>query len=222
MNVKVWIVDDHAIVRRGMIALLELHDDIEVTGEADTGDSALDQLADVAPDERPDVLVVDLVMPGRDGVATTTAVRSLYPDVAVVILTSFTDLPRVRAALMAGAVAYILKTAGPDDVVSAILAAHAGRTHLDPGIARSLAQQSHSSPGSNTGLTAREREVLWLVGQGRSNRQIAGRLVITERTARTHVSNVLAKLGLASRTQAALWAVRHGFSSDDSDAEPPR
>jgi DNA-binding NarL/FixJ family response regulator len=154
---------------------------------------------------------MDLLMPRLDGIAATTAIRQRHPDVEVVALTSFSEAERVHAALEAGAAGYLLKDAEADELAAAIRAARRGEVHLDPAVARKLTQSLVAPQHTATALTAREREVVVLVAQGKSNRDIADALVISERTARTHVSNVLIKLGLASRTQAALWAVREGL-----------
>jgi DNA-binding NarL/FixJ family response regulator len=154
---------------------------------------------------------MDIVMPRLDGIATTTELRRRYPDVDVVALTSFSEAERVHAALAAGAAGYLLKDADAEEVVAAVRAAYRGEVHLDPVVARNLTRSLVAPAQTATTLTPREREILVLVAQGKSNRDIANTLVISERTARTHVSNVLTKLGLASRTQAALWAVREGL-----------
>ncbi|WP_432937368.1 response regulator transcription factor [Kribbella sp. CA-253562] len=210
--IKVFLVDDHAVVRRGMRAFFELLPDLEVVGEAPDGKAALDELAvAAASDCLPDVVVMDLLMPRMDGITCIGEVRALYPAVEVVALTSFSEAERVHAALAAGAAGYVLKDADADEVAAAVRAAHAGEVHLDAAVARKL---TRSLVGGNEGVSAlssREREVLVLVAQGHSNREIAQQLVISERTARTHVSNVLLKLDLASRTQAALWAIRQGL-----------
>ena len=208
----IGIADDHAVVRSGLRALLEPEDDLVVTVEASSGDDLVERIAGLEPSARPQVVIIDLVMPGRDGIATTAEVRRRFDDIAVVVLTSFTDTDRVRAALRAGAAAYVLKTAGPDELITAIHVAHRGQTYLDADIVRALAEYSSVAPAHYGVLTPREREVLALVGAGCSNKQIAQRLVITERTARTHVSHLLAKLNLTSRTQAALWAVQAGIA----------
>jgi DNA-binding NarL/FixJ family response regulator len=214
-RIRVFLVDDHAVVRRGMRAFLDLVDDVEVVGDAVDGKAALDELAVLAArGALPDVVLMDLLMPGLDGVATTAAIKQRYPQVEVVALTSFSEAERVHRALAAGAAGYLLKDAEADEVVAAVRAAHRGEVHLDPVVARALTRSLVAPHRTATALTPREREILVLVAQGRSNRDIAGALVISERTARTHVSNVLAKLGLASRTQAALWAVREGLVSD--------
>ena len=159
----------------------------------------------------PDVVLMDLLMPRLDGVAATTAIKGLYPSVEVVALTSFSEAERVHLALAAGAAGYLLKDAEADEVVAAVRAACRGEVHLDPVVARKLTRSLVAPQQTATALTRREREILVLVAQGGSNRDIAKALVISERTARTHVSNVLTKLGLASRTQAALWAIREGL-----------
>ena len=212
--IRVFLVDDHTVVRRGMRSFFDMLPDIEVIGEAADGQAALDELAvrDKAGD-LPDVVLMDLLMPRLDGVAATAAIRQRHSGVQVVALTSFSEAERVHAALVAGAAGYLLKDAEADELAAAIRAAHDGEVHLDPVVARKLTQLLVAPEHTATALTVREREVLVLVAQGKSNREIADELVISERTARTHVSNVLGKLGLASRTQAALWAIREGLAS---------
>jgi len=210
--IRVFLVDDHVVVRRGMRAFFGMFDDIEILGEAADGRAALDELAVLAAHQRlPDVVLMDLLMPRLDGVAATTAIKGLYPSVEVVALTSFSEAERVHLALAAGAAGYLLKDAEADEVVAAVRAACRGEVHLDPVVARKLTRSLVAPQQTATALTRREREILVLVAQGGSNRDIAKALVISERTARTHVSNVLTKLGLASRTQAALWAIREGL-----------
>jgi len=210
--IRVFLVDDHAVVRRGMRAFFDMLDDIDVLGEAADGQAALDELAVMAArDDLPDVVLMDLLMPRLDGIAATAAIKQRYPQVEVVALTSFSEAERVHAALEAGAAGYLLKDAEADELAAAIRAARRGEVHLDPAVARKLTQSLVAPQHTATALTAREREVVVLVARGKSNRDIADALVISERTARTHVSNVLTKLGLASRTQAALWAVREGL-----------
>jgi DNA-binding NarL/FixJ family response regulator len=205
-------VDDHAVVRRGIRAYLEALDDMDVAGEAVNGQDALDQLDALAVrgEPLPDLVLLDLVMPKLDGVAATARITSRHPGVRVVVLTSFSEMERVHAALANGASGYLLKDAEVDEVVSAIRAATSGEVYLDPVVARQLTQEMVSPPTGVNSLTSRERDVLMLVAEGRSNQEIADELVISERTARTHVSNVLRKLQLTSRTQAALVAVRQG------------
>jgi DNA-binding NarL/FixJ family response regulator len=215
--IRVLLVDDHAMVRRGMRQFLELHDDIAIVGEAADGAEALDQAAAL----RPDIVVMDLTMPGIDGIEATARIRAELPDVQVIALTSFVEEARVVAALEAGAAGFLLKDAEADELAAAIRAAAAGEVHLDPAVAGIVARRMRAggvvgaTPGDAedgiASLTARERDVLACVARGLSNRAVADALGITERTARTHVSNILAKLGLASRTQAALLAVQHGL-----------
>jgi DNA-binding NarL/FixJ family response regulator len=210
--IRVMIVDDHAVVRRGIRAYLEMLDEMAVVAEAADGQDALDMLKTMAGHrDLPDVVLLDLVMPRMDGVLASSRITSHYPGVRVVVLTSFGGTERVHAALTHGASGYLLKSAGPGEVAAAIQAAARDEVFLDPAVARRLTQEMVSPPNGLSALTDRERDVLILVGNGRSNREIADELVISERTARTHVSNVLRKLQLSSRTQAALVAVREGL-----------
>jgi DNA-binding NarL/FixJ family response regulator len=214
--ITVMLVDDHAVVRSGMRAFFELVDDITVVEEAVDGQDALDRLDALAKESRlPDVLLLDLVMPRLDGLTSIGLIRERHPEVDIVVLTSFGQTERVQAALEAGAAGFLLKDAEADELAAAVRSAHRGEMLIDPGVARRLTRSlmSAKDPDPGSVLTKRESEVLALVAQGLSNREIAERLVITERTARTHVSNVLGKLGLGSRTQAALWAVRQGLVS---------
>src|SRR5256886_6915544 len=211
-TIRVFLVDDHTVVRRGMRAFFDVLDDIEVLGEAADGRAALDELAVLAArQDLPDVVLMDLLMPRLDGVATTTAIKARYPNVEVVALTSFSEAERVHLVLAAGAAGYLLKDAEADEVAAAVRAACRGEVHLDPVVARKLTRSLVTPQQTLTALTPREREILVLVAPGGANRDIARALAISERTARTHVSNVLTKLGLTSRTQAALWAIREGL-----------
>ena len=213
-SIRVLLVDDHAVVRRGLVAFLDSEPDLTVVGEAEGGAQALDLLARLASGGlRPHVVLMDLAMEPLDGIETTREIRSRYSDVEVVALTSFGESERVRAALEAGASGYLLKDSDADEVSAAIRAAHRGELPLDPAIAGGLTSslRAQSPGGRDAELTTRELDVLRLLGAGKSNRQIADELVISERTARTHVSNILAKLDLTSRTQAALWAVSQGL-----------
>jgi DNA-binding NarL/FixJ family response regulator len=210
----VLVVDDHAVVRRGLKAFLDSESDLEVVGDAEGGAQALELLACLASEgRRPHVVLMDLQMEPLDGIESTRRIRSRYSEVEVVALTSFGEDKRVHAALEAGASGYLLKDSDADEVSAAIRAAHRGELPLDPAIARGLTAslRAKSRDGPDAELTTRELEVLRLLGAGRSNKEIAGELQISERTARTHVSNILGKLELSSRTQAALWAVREGL-----------
>ncbi|WP_416983419.1 response regulator [Streptomyces sp. T028] len=216
---RVMIVDDHAVVRRGIRAYLEVLGEFEVAAEAADGQQALDRLREMSlHGQLPDVVLVDLLMPRMDGVAATAHITRAHPDVKVVVLTSFGEMERVHAALSGGASGYLLKDAEPDEVVAALRVATRGDVFLHPSVARRLTQEVVSPPTGLSALTGRERDVLILVAQGRSNQEIADALVISERTARTHVSNVLRKLQLTSRTQAALVAVREGLVPQQNTA----
>ena len=207
-KIRVLLADDHLVVRKGLRGFFELLDDMEVVGEAEDGRRAVSLVESLLPD----VVLMDLLMPVMDGIAATAEIKSRFPEVEVVALTSFIEEERVTAALEAGATGYLLKDADADDVAIAIRRAHAGEVHLDPQVARMLASRIRTrreDAPSREPLTEREREVLGLVARGHSNKEIATLLDITERTARTHVSNILGKLDLASRTQAALWAIEH-------------
>ena len=215
-RIRVMIVDDHAMVRRGMRDFLDLHDDLEVVGEASDGPAALQAAAAL----RPDVVVMDLVMPGLDGIATTAELKARHPAIEVVAITSFIEEDRITAAIEAGASGFLLKDAEADDLAAAIRAAYRGEVYLDPAVAGIVARRMRTAgrraDGERTAaglerLTSRERDVLACVARGLSNRAIAEELGMAERTARTHVSNILAKLGLTSRTQAALFAVEHNL-----------
>jgi DNA-binding NarL/FixJ family response regulator len=212
-RIRVLVVDDHAVVRRGLRAFFDSEPDLEVVGAAEGGTQALDLLEELDSRRlRPHVVVMDLQMRPVDGIESTRRIRARYGDVEVVVLTSFADDELVRAALEAGASGYLLKDADADEVAAAVRAAARGQLQLDAAVARGLLSSLGAvSHDARADLTARELEVLRLVGAGRANKEIAARLEISERTARTHVSNILGKLGVASRTQAALWAVREGL-----------
>jgi DNA-binding NarL/FixJ family response regulator len=220
-KISVFIVDDHAVVREGLLSFLAAEPYFEVIGEAEGGIEALESLSRLeAEGRRPDVVVMDLQMAPVDGIESTRRIRARYDDVEVVALTSFAEEERVHAALEAGAAGYLLKDAGADEVAVAVRAAHRGELQLDPAIARRLVSSIGTGPRSDLAdeLTPREVEVLRLVAAGKANKQIAAELSISERTARTHVSHILRKLSLSSRTQAALWAVNEGLL--DTDREP--
>jgi DNA-binding NarL/FixJ family response regulator len=209
--IAVMLVDDHAVVRRGLRAFLDSEPDLEVVADADGGAQALDVLAGLdAAGRRPDVVLMDLHMEPVDGIESTRQLRARYDDVEVVALTSFGEDDRVHAALAAGASGYLLKDADAGEVAAAVRAAHRGELRLDRTVARRLMSSLRAAPPDDpvSELTARELDVLRLVGAGKANKEIAAELTIAERTVRTHVSNILRKLRLSSRTQAALWAVR--------------
>ena len=211
-RIRVLLVDDHGVVRRGLRGYLELLDDIEVVGEAENGLVGVELSAQLVPD----VVLMDIVMPQLDGIGAIARIKAAQPGVQVVALTSFIEEDKVLAALESGASGFILKDADADDVAAAIRAAYNDEVHLDPAAARVLAKgmRTRVAQQSVESLTERELEVLSLVGHGRSNKEIATDLGITERTARTHVSNILGKLDLQSRTQAALYAVERKLVND--------
>ena len=212
--IHVLLVDDHAMVRRGIEAYLEVVDDVEMVGEAATGQEALERVAQLeAAGQPPDVVLMDLLMPEMDGIAATAAIKERWPEIEVVALTSFIEEDKIHGALQAGATGYLLKDAAAAEVAAAIRAAYNGEMHLDPAVARRLAEslRAPTRAAPIEPLTAREREVLALVALGKANKEIARELGIGERTVRTHMSSILGKLGLASRTQAAVYAVREGL-----------
>jgi DNA-binding NarL/FixJ family response regulator len=214
--IRVFIVDDHGLVRRGVRSYLAIFDDIEVVGEAAGGREALDRLHQMAlTGSLPDVVLMDLAMEPMDGVAATRELRATMPDVEVVAVTSLIDQSRVQAAIEAGASGYLVKDAEPEELAVAIRAARRGEIHLDAALARRLMDSLAArpmTPDPFAELSEREVEILRLIAAGHANKEIARRLVISERTARTHVSNILRKLGLSSRTQAALLAAREGLA----------
>jgi DNA-binding NarL/FixJ family response regulator len=219
-SIRVVVVDDHEVVRRGLLAFLDNEPDIEVVGQAGGGAEALTLLASLESDGGlPDVVVMDLQMAPIDGIECTRQIRDAYEDIEVVALTSFAEEERVHAALEAGASGYLLKDSDADDVAVAVRAAHRGELQLDPQVARRLMSSLREGPGDDptADLTSRELDVLRLVATGRPNKEIAAELTISERTARTHVSRILRKLRLSSRTQAALWAVREGLVEVDTE-----
>ncbi len=211
-NIKVLIVDDHQVVRQGLRTFLELQEDIIVIGDVNDGQAAVEMSAHLEPD----VILMDLVMPGMDGITATGQIKQRQPGVKVIALTSFTEDDKVFPAIQAGASSYLLKDITPDALVEAIRAVHCNEPRLHPEIMRKLmdqvAQQTHentSSGGSH--LTERQLEVMRLVAHGKSNQEIARILVISEKTAKSHISNILAKLDLDDRTQLAIYAHKHGM-----------
>lgn len=222
-KIRVLIVDDHAMVRQGLRTFLELQDTaalpIEVVGEAANGLEAVKAAHAI----QPDIVLLDLVMPEMDGIQATSRILEASPRTRVVILTSFGEEDKVMPAIRAGAQGYLLKDIPPDELVQAVREVYQGRVQLHPEIARKLmaAVAAEQDPPANqaavpseNGLTEREREVLQLIADGRNNREIAETLVISEKTVKTHVSSILGKLHLDDRTQAAIYALRHGFSSN--------
>ena len=205
--IRVLIADDHAVVRRGLRTFLDLQDDIEVVGEAEDGEQAVDAAAQLTPD----VVLLDLVMPRRDGVAAIPEIRERSPRTRVIVLTSFLDDDKVIPAVRAGASGYVLKDVQPQDLVQAIRTVHGGEALLHPGAAARVMAELAEGARRESALTPREREVLALIGRGMPNKLIARELGVSEKTVTTHVSNLLGKLGLSDRTQAALYAVREGI-----------
>ncbi len=207
--IRVLIADDHAVVRRGLRTFLELQDDIDVVGEASDGETCVAAAAELSPD----VILLDLLMPGVGGVEALGRLRDAGSTARVLVITSFTDPAVSVPAVRAGAAGVIFKDVEPRDLASAIRSVHAGHTLLQPDVAAALMAPD---PAAASPLTARERDVLAEITQGRSNREIARALSLSEKTVKTHVSNVLMKLGVADRTQAALLAVRRGLVDRDN------
>jgi DNA-binding NarL/FixJ family response regulator len=207
--IRVLVADDHAVVREGLRALLELQDGIEIAGEAADGEQAVEEAVHL----RPDVVLMDLVMPRLDGLAAMRALREQVPGARVIVLTSFLDDDKLLPAMRAGAAGYLLKNATPGEVVRAVRAAHAGEAVIDPVVAARLVETLAGSGDDEPldRLTAREREVLVLIARGFPNKLIARELGVSEKTVKTHVGHVLAKLGVTDRTQAAVVAVRSGL-----------
>ncbi|MBX2999583.1 MAG: response regulator transcription factor [Caldilineaceae bacterium] len=214
---RILITDDHVVVRRGTQALLATEPEIEVVGEAKNGEEAVAKALQL----QPDVILMDLEMPIMDGIEAIRRITASRPEARVLVLTSFATDDKVFPAIKAGALGYLLKDSSPDELIRAIRQVHRGESSLHPTIARKLLQEMSrpsQKPPTEDPLTDREVEVLKLVAQGRSNQEIADELVISEATVRTHVSNILGKLHLASRTQAALYALKEGLASlDDSN-----
>lgn len=209
-TIKVLIVDDHQVVRQGLRTFLELHADISVIGEAGDGEAAVEMVRQLEPD----VVLMDLVMPRLDGIAATRKVKALGTGAKVIALTSFTEDDKVFPAIQAGASSYLLKDVSPDDLVEAIRAAHRGEARLHPNIARKLMEQVAAQAGPKVEgpaeeLTERERDVVRLVAKGQSNQAIAQELFISEKTVKTHISNILSKLNLQDRTQLAIFAIKN-------------
>jgi NarL family two-component system response regulator LiaR len=219
-RIRVLIVDDHQVVRRGLRTFLELQDDIEVAGEAGDGQAGVEEAERLGPD----VVLMDIVMPRLDGIEATRRIKERAPGTGVIALTSFAGDDQVLPALEAGASSYLLKDVSPEELVEAIRAVHRGEPRLHPDALRKVmeaamgprtgeAGRAAASPPAD--LTERELEVVVLVAQGLSNREIAESFVISEKTVKTHIGHVLAKLELKGRTQLAIYAIRHGLAGDD-------
>lgn len=205
--IRVVLVDDHTMVRKGLALFLRAFDDLELAGEAETGAAAIQLCGETLPD----VVLMDMVMPDMDGVTATRAISRKFPQVQVIALSSFKEGDLVKNALEAGAIGYLLKDVSADELARAIRAAHSGRATLSPEAAQALVEKANQPPAPDVDLTEREREVLVLMVEGLSNTQIAGRLTVSPSTVKSHVSNILSKLGVASRTEAVTLALRHGF-----------
>ncbi|MCX6037815.1 MAG: response regulator transcription factor [Chloroflexi bacterium] len=203
--IRVMLVDDHTMVRRGLATFLKVFDDLQLAGEAESGAAAIQLCGEILPD----VVLMDMVMPDMDGATATRAICQKYPQVQVIALTSFKEGDLVKNALEAGAIAYLLKDVSADDLVRAIRAAHAGRATLSPEAAQALVETANQPPVPSLDLTEREHEVLALMVEGLNNTQIAGRLTVSPSTIKSHVSNILSKLGVASRTEAVALTLRH-------------
>jgi NarL family two-component system response regulator LiaR len=211
-KIKILIVDDHQVVRQGLHTFLELNEDILVLGEACDGQEAVDLAAQL----KPDVILMDLVMPRLDGINAISRIKALDLGIKVIALTSFTENDKIFPAIQAGASSYLLKDVSPEELVEAIRATARGETRLHPDVIRKLMEQVVAQPASTkpeeiAQLTERELQVIRLVSQGMSNREIAETLVISEKTVKAHVSNILSKLGLDDRTQMAIYAIKHGL-----------
>jgi two-component system, NarL family, response regulator LiaR len=215
-KIKVMVVDDHAIVRQGLRTYLELVDDFEIVGEAPNGMIAVERAAAL----QPDVILMDLVMPDMDGISATRQLKENGSKARIIVLTSFAEDSKVIPAIQAGATSFLLKDVTPGDLCEAVRAAYNGETRLHPSVARKLMDQVMPQPASRTHerkvtITVREMEVLRLIAVGMSNKQIASKLVISEKTVKTHVSALLSKLDLADRTQLAIYAMKQGFNNTD-------
>lgn len=207
---RVMLVDDHAVVRQGLRTFLDLQEGIDVVGEARDGVEALG----LAQELDPDVVLMDLIMPRMDGIETVRRMKAARPHTQIIVLTSFGDDQKVFAAIRAGATGFLLKDISPQDLAAAIHAARRGEASLAPGIATKLLQEiavGGNPPNDDHALTEREHAVLALIAQGRSNKQISEELTISEKTVKTHVSNILTKLQLEDRTQAAIYALKEGL-----------
>jgi two-component system, NarL family, response regulator LiaR len=209
LPIRIMLVDDHTMVRRGLATFLKIFDDMLLVGEAESGEAAIPLCAEVSPD----VILMDMVLPGMDGAATTSIIRQQFSHVQVIALTSFKEGELIRKALEAGAIGYLLKDVTADELAKAIRAANLGRSTLSPEAAQSLVQNANLPPAPGKDLTVRELEVLALMIEGLNNTQIAGKLSVSPSTVKSHVSNILSKLNVASRTEAVTLALRHKLIS---------
>lgn len=217
-TIRILICDDHAVVREGLRALIATENDMVIVGEATDGESAIVAYREL----KPDVTLLDMVMPRMDGVDTIRHIREEFPNARILVLTSFAEDEMVFPAIKSGALGYLLKDSSPEELIRAIRNVHRGEASLHPTIARRLIQelsQPSTLPPTPEPLTERELEVLKLVAKGYPNEEIAEKLIVSERTARGHVSSILSKLHLANRTQAALFALREGIASLDDESE---
>ena len=204
-TIRVMLVDDHTMVRRGLATFLNAFDDLELAGEAESGQSAFKLCEKL----HPDVILMDMMMPDMDGATATRKIREQFPKVQVIVLTSFKEEELVKNALEAGAIGYLLKDVSANDLVKAIRAAHEGRATLSPEAAQALVHAANQPPAPGHDLTERERGVLALMVEGLNNTQIAGKLFVSPSTVKSHVSSILSKLGVTSRTEAVALALRH-------------
>lgn len=208
--IRVMLVDDHPMVRQGLTIFLKAFDDLQLVGEAESGEEAIQLSAEILPN----VILMDMSLPVMDGAAATRAIRQQFPQIQIIALTSFKEGKLIKKALEAGAISYLLKDASADDLARAIRSAHAGLSTLSPEIAQTLVRNANELPAPGFDLTEREREVLTIMSEGLNNIQIAGRLTVSPSTIKSHVSHILSKLGVTSRTEAVALAFRNHIIPD--------